>query len=141
MKVRRCPTSVSRTRAFTLVEVLAVLVLVAIVLPIAMNGVVLSMQTASRARQLTEAGQLASNKLNELVLQKDASYFQGNGTFDENPEYHWESSYTERTTGVYELTVRVGYVAQGLEQWVAISTLAATDLTISTTTPITGVTQ
>jgi len=133
----------SRASAFTLVEVLAVLMLVAIVLPIAMQGVTLSLQTAARARQLTEAGQLASNKLNELVLQKDASYFQGNGTFDENPEYNWESTATERTTGVYELTVRVGYIAQGLEKWVAISTLAAPDMTVSrsTSTIISGGTQ
>lgn len=134
---------VSSPRAFTLIEVLAVLVLVAIVLPIAMKGVTLSMQTAARARQLTEAGQLASNKLNELVILKDPALFDSTGDFAESDEYRWASHSVARSTGLYEVSVRVAFVAQGLEQTVTISTLAAPDLTSTTTTastPLLGVT-
>jgi len=44
-----------RRAGFTLVEVLATIMLLAIVLPVAMRGVTISTQTASTARRRTEA--------------------------------------------------------------------------------------
>jgi prepilin-type N-terminal cleavage/methylation domain-containing protein len=115
-----------RTAAgFTLVEVLAALMLVGIVLPIAMQGVTLSLQTAARSRHLTEASQLGNNKLNELAVLKDESLFNGSGQFEGFPEYRWESTSTLRDTGLYEVNVRVIWTAQGLEQWLTLTTLIA----------------
>ena len=121
-----------RDRAFTLVEVLATLVLVGIVLPVAMRGVTLSLQTAARSRQTTEAGQLAASKLSELVILQETTG--STGDFPEHPEYRWASTVTERTTGLYEIAVRVAWTAQGLEQWVTLSTLLYAGSTTSTST-------
>src|SRR4051794_38319604 len=52
---------------FTLIEVLATLVLLGIILPAAMRGVSIGLAMASHARHVTEAAQLAEAKLNELV--------------------------------------------------------------------------
>lgn len=119
-------------RAFTLVEVLATLVLVGIVLPVAMRGVTLSMQTAARSRQTAEAGQLAASKLNELVVLQETTGTSGD--FPDTAEYRWESTVTQRNTGLYEISVRVIWVAQGLEQWVTLSTLMYPSNSASTST-------
>ncbi|HEV7299346.1 MAG TPA: type II secretion system protein [Tepidisphaeraceae bacterium] len=110
-------------RGFTLIEVLAALVLVAIVLPVAMRGVTLSMQAAARSRQLTEAGQLAASKLAELTVLKDVTLFSSSGAFPDFPEYRWETTSAQRDNGLYEVNARVIWTAQGLEQWVTLTTL------------------
>ena len=119
--LRRLPTR--RSRGFTLIEVLAALVLVGIVLPVAMRGITLSMQAASRSRQLTEAGQLAANKLAELTVLRDVSSFTSSGQFPDFPEYRWETTSAQRDNGLYEVNARVTWTAQGLEQWVTLTTL------------------
>ena len=55
-------------RGFTLVEVLATLVLLGIILPIAMRGVSMAMAAASNARRTAEATSLAEAKLNMLLV-------------------------------------------------------------------------
>src|SRR5690348_6677471 len=55
-------------QGFTLVEVLAALVILGIVLPVAMRGVSLSLAAASNAKHMNVAAQLADQKLNEVVL-------------------------------------------------------------------------
>src|SRR4051794_29563395 len=54
-------------RGFTLVEVLATIALIAIVLPVAMYGIQLCLQTSSAAKRQAEAATLAEGKLQELV--------------------------------------------------------------------------
>jgi type II secretory pathway pseudopilin PulG len=120
------------------VEVLAALMLIGIVVPIAMQGVTLSLQTAARSRHLTEAGQLANNKLVELAIGKDASLFNGSGTFDGFAEYRWNSTGTLRDTGLYEVSVRVTWMAQGLEQWLTLTTLVAPPAASTAVTPTSG---
>ena len=57
-----------RRAGFTLIEVLAALVLIGVVLPVAMKGVSIAMQAASHARHTGEAVELARHKLTELSL-------------------------------------------------------------------------
>ena len=116
-------------RGFTLPEVLATLVIVGIVLPVAMRGITVSLQAAGEARHKVEAGQLAQQKLNELVLERtnDAS-FSGSGDFgDEWRGYTWESTGNtaslNTTADVEQIDVTVKWTAQGTERSVTLSTL------------------
>jgi type II secretory pathway pseudopilin PulG len=56
---------------FTLVEILATFVLMAIILPVAMNGISMAGKLASQARHRVEAATLAQEMLNDLVLTGD----------------------------------------------------------------------
>ena len=56
-----------RRRGFTLIEVLAALLLIGIVLPVIMQGFSIATRVGSTAKRRTEAGALADAKLTELV--------------------------------------------------------------------------
>src|SRR4051812_36551163 len=56
-----------RARGFTLVEVLTAATLMAIVLPVAMYGVSVSLAASTMARRQAEAATLAEGKLEELA--------------------------------------------------------------------------
>jgi len=112
-------------RAFTLVEALATLVLVAIILPVAMRGISLAVAAASHARHQVEAAALAEAKLAELVATgawQDADLV---GDFGEDhPGYAWAADVTEREEATLrQLDVHVAWVERGAERSVTLSTL------------------
>src|SRR4051794_33197688 len=81
---------------FTLIEVLAALMLVAIVLPVAMRGVSVATGAASNARHRNEASALAQSKMDELLANMQATQTQMNtnmsGDFGEDwPGYEWSA--------------------------------------------------
>jgi len=77
-----------RTKAFTLVEVLAAIGILAVVLPVVMYGLDLAANAASLARHRTQATMLAQAKLDELIVLQDFSV--ASGDFGEQyPEYTW----------------------------------------------------
>jgi prepilin-type N-terminal cleavage/methylation domain-containing protein len=85
-----------RTGGFTLIEVLAALMLVAIVLPVAMRGVTVATAAASAARHRNEAAALAQSKMDELLATMQALQQQSNssmsGDFGEDwPDYQWSA--------------------------------------------------
>jgi general secretion pathway protein I len=57
----------ARRRGFTLIEVLATLMLMAIAMPAIVHGIALAQKAASASRHRSEAAVLAASKLNELV--------------------------------------------------------------------------
>src|SRR6266487_2607745 len=63
----KCERTNSRSRAFTLVEVLAAMVLLAIVLPVAMKGISIATRAAAVSKHRTIAAQLGSSKLQEII--------------------------------------------------------------------------
>ncbi|MBC8108091.1 MAG: type II secretion system protein [Anaerolineae bacterium] len=114
----------SRRSGFTLIEVLATLALVAIILPIAMQGITTAMKASSRARHTAEATELAKLKLNEVILDGDTSQFTGSGVFEGAwQEYRWESRMASREYGLYEVTAQVFWKQAGLEQSTSVTTL------------------
>jgi prepilin-type N-terminal cleavage/methylation domain-containing protein len=82
----------SSRRGFTLVEVLATMLLVAIVIPAAMKGISIAARAGSLARHRNEAAGLAQSKLDELVT---LGQWQGSalsGDFGPNwPTYQWHA--------------------------------------------------
>jgi general secretion pathway protein I len=112
-------------RAFTLVEALATLVLVAIVLPVAMRGVSLALAAAGHARRQVEAAALAEAKLNDLVVTSAWRDADLSGDFgDDHPGYTWSAEVTERDeASLRQLDVRVAWISRGAERSVTLSTL------------------
>jgi type II secretory pathway pseudopilin PulG len=112
-------------RAFTLVEALATLVLVAIILPVAMRGISLAIAAASHARHQVQASALAEAKLAELVATASWQEADLAGDFGgDHPGYAWAADVTEREeAALRQLDVHVVWVERGAERAVTLSTL------------------
>ena len=117
--MRRC------RRGFTFPELLAAMVFMAIVVPVAVQGVTLSARMATVADRGRMAMQLADDLLAELVLTGDWRSSDEDGDFGEDrPNYRWEledEAWEEDTLRV--LTLTVFYEVQGREQSVHLSAL------------------
>jgi prepilin-type N-terminal cleavage/methylation domain-containing protein len=115
-----------RRRGLTLVEVLATIVLMAIVLPAAMQGISLCMATSVAARQRSEAAALAEAKLAELIATGDWQFGVLTGEFGEAwPDYRWSAAAADWTsdTTMKELYVRVYWTSRRQEREVRLTTL------------------
>jgi prepilin-type N-terminal cleavage/methylation domain-containing protein len=134
------PMPSSRPRGFTLIEVLATLVLLGIVMPVAMRGVSLALAASSTARRTAEAASLAEMKLNELIV--DGSWRTGNagGDFaDQNlPDYRWTCENAARDYGTNEVIVHVTWTQRGQERSMSLATLVYPDAYLGGTTTSTG---
>ena len=116
--------------AFTLVEVLAALLLVAIVLPVVMQGVSLATTAASSARRRTEAASLAQSKLAEILATEGwrggvlSGYFSAADGYNAD-DYGWRVEVIPWTPEPYvrQLTVHVTWDRAGGEQSVTLTTL------------------
>jgi general secretion pathway protein I len=116
-----------RRRGFTLIEVLATVAFIAIVLPVAMQGISLSVRTAGNARKQAEAAILAQSKLDETLaaLAVDATT---TGTVEEDGIYHVQTTVTPGVDPANlgltldELTVMVSWPDRDTERQVRLST-------------------
>jgi type II secretory pathway pseudopilin PulG len=118
--------SLLRNAAFTLAEVLAAMLFLAIVIPVAMQG----LQLASRAGVVSErkalAARLAESKLNELVVTGEWQSSATKGTIYEGLQsYAWqlESEPWSVDGAMRLLTVHVTVPVRGQDYDVQISTL------------------
>lgn len=111
---------------FTLIEVLATLLIIAIVLPVVMQGVALCTSAASTARRRNEAGALAESMLSELVATGDWQNGQLSGTFgDDWPDYRWSAEVGPwgQAAEVQQLDLQVTWTSRNEEQSLTLSTL------------------
>jgi prepilin-type N-terminal cleavage/methylation domain-containing protein len=117
------------TSGFTLVEVLAAIVLIGIVLPVAMEGISLAAAVASTARHKAEAAVLVRSKLDELLATREWQSGSLSGDFGEDhPEYRWQAELTAwQTTTLQQLDIHVFWDSCGREQSVTVSTLVDTE--------------
>ena len=126
MKFAPFSPSVKRARAaFTLVEVLAALLFMAIVIPVALEGLRIASLAGQVGDRKAVAARVADRVLSELAV--TGSLPSGdNGSVTEGPhEYRWtlESAAWVEDSALQETTVRVVYFVQGREYEVTVSTL------------------
>ena len=112
-------------RGFTLVEVLATLVLMGIIVPVAMQGISISLRAATHAKRTSEATILAETKLNDLVTTRTWSTVAANGDFGQDwPDYRWTcQSIARNDAAVTEVAVSVLWKERNSDRSVTVSTL------------------
>jgi general secretion pathway protein I len=117
-------TRCARRSGFTLIEVLATLLLVGIVLPVTMRGVSIALAAASSARHTAEATSLAETKLSELTTDTLSATTNATGDFGQDyPGYTWASQRVSRDYGLTEVVLRVSWLERGREKSLTLSTL------------------
>ena len=118
--VRRCGRA-----GFTFAEVLAALVFMAIVIPVAMQGLQLASRAGVVAERKAVAVQLADRLLNELViLDSWRNTGQGGTLIQDGREFNWRlynEAWLDNTMRL--LSMEVTYLVQGREYLVRVSTL------------------
>jgi len=115
-------------RGFTLVEVLATLVLLAVILPVAMRGIALDTRTAADARDRAEAASLAETKLSELLSSGAWQSGEQSGDFGADwPQYAWKVEVSDWEGSTLKLlSVRVEWTSRGQQRNASVSTLVYT---------------
>jgi general secretion pathway protein I len=107
----------SGARGFTLIEVLATLLLMTIALPVIMHGISLATSAGSLAKRRTEAASLTNSKLNELVATGQWQSGQLSGDFGTDwPDYTWSAQLNDYDGTNKQLDVTVNWIGRGGEQ-------------------------
>jgi len=118
---------VERTCAgFTLAEVLAALLFMAIVIPVAVQGLHIASRAGSVAERKAVTARLADSKLNELIVTGQWQSSAQKGTIQEGwQSYSWtlESEPWAEDGAMRLVTVHVSVSVQGRDYDVAMSTL------------------
>ena len=107
-----------QSRGFTLIEVLATMVLLAIVIPVVMRGVTVSLAAADKAKHISTAASLAESKLNDLLTQSLTTGSGGGSTMSGNfapdhPDYQWKYDSVSRDYGVTEVQLKITWLERG----------------------------
>lgn len=127
--MRFAPSSprVKRARAaFTLAEVLAALLFMAIVIPVALEGLRIASLAGQVGERKAAAARVADRVLSELAVTGVAPGGNDSGSVVEGQhEFQWtvESVAWVEDNALQETTVRVVYFVQGREYEVTVSTL------------------
>ena len=118
----------ARRKAFTFVEVLVTMSLLAIVLPTVMEGVSMSLGAAGLAKQQSQASGLAYGKMTELLTEEQWDHPSLSGDFaPDNPEFRWTAQLTEWDGAtLQQLDVTVTWIYRGRDRSVTLSTLVNT---------------
>ena len=114
-----------RAAGFTLVEVLAALLMMAIVIPVAMEGMSIASRAGVLGQRKATAMRIAERVLTELIIEGETNQTSSSGvTADGDTSYSW-SMRTEpwAEDAMLELTVVVTFTVQGSEFNVSASTL------------------
>jgi len=128
LEASRPPTRHVGGRAFTFIEILATMALLAIVLPAVMTGISLCLSTAGLAKQQAQASSLGHSKLMELVAGGQWQQTSLAGDFgDQWPDYRWAAQVSNWDgTVLRELDLTVSWRHQGKDRNVMLSTLVYT---------------
>jgi prepilin-type N-terminal cleavage/methylation domain-containing protein len=110
---------------FTFIELLATVVLLGIIMPVAMQSIGLCTRLGGQSRKQIEAASLAHTKLTELIVSGDWSSGSKSGDFGTDwPGYRWTAAVTSWTDSVVsQLDVTVTWQSQGRERSMTASTL------------------
>ena len=140
MKFNRAP--INSIRAFTLAEVLAALVFMAILIPVALEGLSIASRTGSVATRKAEAAIVAESILNETIVTTNWNSSLQNGTVRQGlHEFRWTMrndpwDQDPNATTMRQLSVEVKYSVQGRDYAVRLCSLvdSAPPITQTTTT-------
>jgi prepilin-type N-terminal cleavage/methylation domain-containing protein len=122
----RHPSHVTRHSAFTLAEVLAAMLLLAIVIPAAIEALHVSSLAGEVAARKGAAARIADRILNESLVMTNWNSGVQSGTIQEGVlDFHWTlTSRAWPQDAMQLLTAEVTYQAQGRDFSVKLSTLA-----------------
>ena len=129
MKFTTKPTSAPPrgVDAFTLAEVLAALVFMAIVIPVALQGLQIASRAGMVAERKREAARVAERVLNESIVTTNYVQAVSSGTvLEAEREYRWtlrSEAWTE--SAMQLLCVEVTFPVQGQDYTVPMSTLVS----------------
>ncbi len=114
-----------RARGFTLVEVLAALMLIAIIVPVAMQGLSIASRAGILGQRKAAAMRVADRILNELIITNATQQAGTTGVAtDGDVSYPWSFTAENWTEDAMTLlTVQVTFTVQGENYTVAASTL------------------
>lgn len=124
---RKHSQEIFTNRGFTLLEILATFVLVAIILPVAMEGISLSTRMASNSKRKIEAGALAEKKLTEILITREWVNGDQSGDFGEGySDYEWRFEVLdwEGEELLRQIDFYVEWVAGERKQSIVLTTLA-----------------
>ncbi len=134
MKFKPTSRPLSRARhacaGFTLAEVLAALVFMAIVIPVAVQGLRVASLAGQVGARKVVATRTAERVLNELVVLRQWQSPTQNGTVEEGAlQYRWSMRLDTWNQGVLRLlTVEVTFPVQSQDYAVNLSTLVDTSM-------------
>ena len=138
------PHVTRHTSAFTLAEVLAALLFLAIVIPTAVEALHVASLAGEVAARKSAAARVADRVLNESLVTTNWSSGMQNGTVTEGildfkwklTSQNWTGDPAQRAQSMQLLTAEVTYSAQGKDYSVKLSTLAnMPNQQVNTTTP------
>lgn len=120
--------AVKRARAFTLAEVLAAMMFMAIVIPVAIQGLRIASLAGEVAKRKVVAARIGNKVLNELKVMGQLQNSSQSGVVTEaGLQYKWSihsQMWTEdMTSPMVQATMTVTYTAQGKNYDVSLSTL------------------
>ncbi len=126
MKFATRPTRNSATAAFTLAEVLAAMLLMAIVLPVALQGLHVASISGEIAQRKTDASRVGERILNEnLVTTNWSQGTQSGAVMEGQTTYKWSlTSENWNQDAMQVISVEVKYPVRGQDYSVKLSTLA-----------------
>jgi prepilin-type N-terminal cleavage/methylation domain-containing protein len=112
-------------RAFTLAEVLAALALMAIVIPVAIEGTAVANRAGQLGLRKAAASRVAQRILHESIVSGDATNLGSQGNIQEgNADYTWEITRTPwEIDDMDEVNVIVTFQVQGQTFDIELSTL------------------
>lgn len=122
------PLHGARSRAaFTLAEVLAALLFMAIVIPVAVEGLRIANLAGQVGLRKAKAARIGENLLNELLVTGQLDSNVGGGSFQEGDQlYRWSiQSQAWPQDNMRWVTMQVVFTVQGREFVVPLSTLVA----------------
>ena len=116
-------------QAFTLIECLIAMFLMALVLPAVNLGIAAATKTAGTARHRTEAAGLASSQLSQLIASGSWQGGSLSGDFGPDwPDYRWSAALQNwandtQAIGFQQLDVTVTWPASGPQESIKVSSL------------------
>jgi prepilin-type N-terminal cleavage/methylation domain-containing protein len=120
-------------KGFTLIEILATFVLIALILPAAMEGISLATKLGVKSKQEIKAGTLAETELGEFLLDGEWSNGDQSGQFEgDDSAYKWSLKVTDWSleTSMKQLDMTVEWTdSSGMDHSVVLSTLVYSEST------------